>query len=76
VWRGLKTKMGPQAKQPCVAAVAAASVAVGADFILYGPIEDAPYVFPAVAMTDTALSQLAMEKGIRPEIRHPRFRIG
>jgi len=75
-WRGLKTKMGPHAKQPCIAAVAAATVAIGADFILYGPIEDAPYVFPAVAMTDTALSQLVMEKGGRPEKNHPRFRVG
>jgi tetrahydromethanopterin S-methyltransferase subunit H len=76
MWRGLRSKMGPEAKHPCVAAVAAASAAVGADFLLYGPIEDAPYVFPAVAMTDTALSQLAMEKGIRPEKGHPRFRVG
>lgn len=76
VWKGLKTKMGEQAVKPCVAAVCASSVAMGADFILYGPIEDAPYVFPAVAMIDTALSQLVMERGERPEENHPRFRIG
>lgn len=76
MWRGLTSKMGPQAEKPCVAAVAAASVAVGADFLLYGPVEDAKYVFPAVAMVDTALSQLAMEKGTRPADGHPRFRIG
>lgn len=76
VWKGLKTKMGDQAVKPCVAAVCASSVAVGADFILYGPIEDAPYVFPAVAMIDTALSQLVMERGERPDENHPRFRVG
>ncbi len=76
VWKGLKTKMGPQAVKPCVAAVCASSVAVGADFILYGPVEDAPYVFPAVAMIDTALSQLIMERGERPDANHPRFRVG
>jgi tetrahydromethanopterin S-methyltransferase subunit H len=76
MWRGLKSKMGPQAKHPCMAAVAAATVAIGADFILYGPVEDAPYVFPAVAMADTALSQLVMEKGERPEKNHPRYRVG
>jgi tetrahydromethanopterin S-methyltransferase subunit H len=76
VWKGLKTKMGEQAVKPCVAAVCASSVAMGADFILYGPIEDAPYVFPAVAMIDTALSQLIMERGERPDENHPRFRVG
>ncbi len=76
MWRGLKRKMGEQAEKPCVAAACAAAVAVGADFALYGPIEDAKYVFPAVAMIDTALSQLVMEKGDRPDENHPRFRIG
>lgn len=76
VWKGLKTKMGKQAEKPCVASVAAASVAVGADFLLYGPVEDAPYVFPAVAMIDTALSQLVMERGGTPVKTHPRFRVG
>jgi tetrahydromethanopterin S-methyltransferase subunit H len=52
------------------------TVAVGAGFLLYGPVEDAPYVFPAVAMADTALSQLVMEKGGRPEKHHPRYRVG
>jgi tetrahydromethanopterin S-methyltransferase subunit H len=76
MWRGLKSKMGQQAEKPCVASACAAAVAVGADFVLYGPVEDAKYVFPAVAMIDTAMSQLVMEKGGRPDKDHPRFRIG
>lgn len=76
VWKGLKTKMGPQAKKPCLASVCAASVAVGADFVLYGPVEDAPYVFPAVAMIDTAYSQIAMERDLQPSEGHPRYRVG
>lgn len=76
MWRGLKTKMGPAAAKPCAAACAAAAVAAGADFLLYGPVEDAPVIFPAVAMIDTALSQLAVERGTRPEPGHPRFLIG
>ncbi|MBN1852142.1 MAG: tetrahydromethanopterin S-methyltransferase subunit H [Pirellulales bacterium] len=76
VWRGLKTKMGPEAEKPCIASVNAAAVAVGADFLLYGPVEDAKYVFPAVAMVNTALSQLALERGFKPADGHPRFRIG
>jgi tetrahydromethanopterin S-methyltransferase subunit H len=76
MWRGLKTKMGPHAKDPCMAAVVAATVAVGADFVLYGPVEDAKFVFPAAAMVDTALSQLAMERGDSPDDGHPRYRVG
>lgn len=76
VWKGLKTKMGQQAEKPCMASALAAAVAVGADFVLYGPVEDAEYAFPAVAMIDTSLSQLIIEKGGRPDKGHPRFRIG
>jgi tetrahydromethanopterin S-methyltransferase subunit H len=76
VWKGLKTKMGEQAVKPCTASALAMSVAVGADFLLYGPVEDAPYAFPAVAMVDTALSQLIVEGGERLDKSHPRFRIG
>jgi tetrahydromethanopterin S-methyltransferase subunit H len=68
--------MGPPAEKPCAASSLAMAVAVGADFLLYGPIEDAPYAFPAVAMVDTALSQLVIERGKRLERSHPRFRIG
>ena len=76
VWKGLKTKMGEQAVKPCTASALAMAVAVGADFLLYGPVEDAPFAFPAVAMVDTALSQLVVERGERLDKNHPRFRIG
>ena len=76
VWKGLKTKMGKQAKKPCLASACAAAPAVGANFALYGPIEDAQYVFPAVAMIDTAQSQIAMERDQFPVKTHPRFRVG
>ena len=75
-WSGLKNKMGRQAKVPCAGAAVAAAVAVGADFVLYGPIEDAQFVFPAVAMIDTAWSELAMEREETVPKNHPRFRIG
>jgi tetrahydromethanopterin S-methyltransferase subunit H len=76
MWKGLKTKMGKQAKKPCIATASACAVACGADFALYGPVEDAEYVFPAVAMMDTALSQLAIERGSAPVKPHPRFLVG
>lgn len=76
VWRGLKTKMGEQAVKPCVASACASAAAIGADFVLYGPIEDAPFIFPAVAMIDTAMSQLVIERGGEIHPDHPRFRVG
>lgn len=76
LWRGLKTKMGEQAVKPCLASVNAVTATVGADFILYGPIEDAKIVFPAVAMVDTASSQTLIEQKIQIPKDHPRYRIG
>ena len=68
--------MGHQAEKPCAASALAMAVAVGADFLLYGPVEDAPYAFPAVAMVDTVLSQLIVERGESVAKSHPRYRIG
>ncbi len=74
-WKGLKTKMGLQAVKPCSAVANALTIAAGADWILYGPIEDASYVFPAVAMVDAAFAQLLIEKGKMPSTSHPIFKI-
>jgi tetrahydromethanopterin S-methyltransferase subunit H len=74
-WKGLKTKMGLQAVKPCSAVANALTIPAGADWILYGPIEDAPYAFPAVAMVDAAFAQLLMEKGKMPSRSHPIFKI-
>jgi tetrahydromethanopterin S-methyltransferase subunit H len=74
-WKGLKTKMGSQAAKPCTATANAMTIMAGADFILYGPMEDAPYVFPVVAMVDAAVAQLLIEKGKIPSPSHPIFKI-
>lgn len=74
-WRGLKTKMGPQAIKPCTAVANTFTIAAGANFILYGPVEHAPFVFPAVAMVDAAVAQTLMETGKMPPASHPIFKI-
>jgi len=74
-WRGLRAKMGQQAIKPCAAVANSLPIAAGADFILYGPLEDAPHVFPAVAMADAAFAQLLIEKGKIPSPSHPIFKI-
>jgi len=74
-WKGLKTKMGLQAIKPCSAVANALTISAGADWVLYGPIEDAAYVFPSVAMVNAAFAQLLMEKGKMPSPSHPIFKI-
>ncbi len=74
-WRGLKSKMGKQAKKPALAVANAVTIATGADFILYGPIKHADFIFPAVAMVDVAFSSMVTESGIRLDRSHPRYKI-
>ena len=74
-WRGLESKMGLQARDPALASASVVAACFGADFILYGPIEHAPKVFPAVAMVDAALGYLSFEDGARPKPPHPLFKI-
>ena len=74
-WRGLKTKMGKQARNPSIATAAVLPTAIGADFVLYGPIEEADYIFPTVALVDAAYAQISMEEGRRPSTGHPIFKI-
>jgi tetrahydromethanopterin S-methyltransferase subunit H len=74
-WRGLKKKLGGHAVEYCTVAAVVASVTARADFVLYGPIEDAKNVFPAVAMVDVSYGQLAFEQGKRPISGHPFFKV-
>jgi tetrahydromethanopterin S-methyltransferase subunit H len=74
-WKGLKKKMGKQATDPSMAAACAITIAAGANFVLYGPIEFADYMFPTLAMVDAAYAQLSIEDGNRPDSQHPIFKI-
>jgi len=76
LWRGLRTKMGDQAVKPCLGASVSMVASFGGDFVLYGPIENAPIIFPSTAMADVALSQLLIEQKDRPDPGHPRFKVG
>lgn len=76
MWSGLVPKFGKEAKMPALVGSSIMPVVLGADFVLYGPVKHAPMVFPSVAMIDTALSGVLLEKRIRPDRQHPRFKIG
>jgi tetrahydromethanopterin S-methyltransferase subunit H len=74
-WKGLKTKMGPQARIPSMATASVLPTALGADFVLYGPLGEADYIFPTVALVNAANAQLAFEERKRPSPGHPIFKI-
>lgn len=76
MWNGLVPKFGKGAKTPAFVGSNLMPIALGADFVLYGPIKHAPVVFPSVAMIDVALSGSLIEERIRPERPHPRYLIG
>ncbi|MHA2117871.1 MAG: tetrahydromethanopterin S-methyltransferase subunit H family protein [Candidatus Thorarchaeota archaeon] len=76
MWNGLVPKFGKDAKTPAFVGSNLMPIALGADFVLYGPIKHAPVVFPSVAMIDVALSGSLIEERIRPERPHPRYLIG
>jgi tetrahydromethanopterin S-methyltransferase subunit H len=61
-WSGLKERMGPQAVKSSSVAVNVAPVIWGANFILYGPIEDCEYIFPAVAAINISYKYLNRTK--------------
>jgi len=73
-WTTLKKK-SREVKVACSTVVNCMPAAIGADFVLYGPLKYARYIFPAVGVIDAAYGQLLMEKGKRPSLNHPRFKI-
>lgn len=75
-WGGLKKKFTRRAVTTSTGVCNALPVALGADFVIYGPMDSADAIYPAVALIDTAYSQLMMEKRRRPGRDHPRYRIG
>lgn len=50
---------------------------LGANWLLYGPLQHAPYIFPSVAMTDSYILTAMAELGIKPAVekKHPLFNL-
>lgn len=74
-WKTLKEKKDKILSMVCSAITNGLPVAIGADFVLYGPISDAEYMFPAISLINAAYAQILMEEGKRPAPNHPRFKI-
>jgi tetrahydromethanopterin S-methyltransferase subunit H len=67
---------GAEAFQAAAIAVYSLVQAHGADFIFYGPMRFAPWVYPACAATDAMLAYGGRFSGIRPATpNHPLFKI-
>jgi len=74
-WRALKKKKDKMLTLVCSSVVNGLPIALGADFVLYGPINAAEYMFPAIGLIDASYGQVLMEEGKRPSPNHPRFKI-
>jgi len=74
-WRNLKKKKDKMLTLVCSSIANGLPIAVGADFVLYGPIKTAEYMFPAISLINAAYGQILMEEGKRLSPSHPRLKI-
>ncbi len=74
-WEKLRA-LGRPAFEAAAAATFTLTQAAGADFVHYGPIRDAPWVYQAVATADAMTAYAGRITGIRPVTEaHPLYRI-
>ena len=73
----VKGNFSKEVKKATDAAQNAILPMIGCDWIMFGPIEFAEFVFPAVAVTDTYILTAVAELGTRPaeEGKHPLFKL-
>jgi tetrahydromethanopterin S-methyltransferase subunit H len=69
-WTWLKGK-SLQDRRCCDAAATAMQQLSAADFILYGPIENAEFIFPVAAMADIMVAEAVRDLDIWPAPEHP-----
>ncbi|MFB0561879.1 MAG: tetrahydromethanopterin S-methyltransferase subunit H [Candidatus Lokiarchaeia archaeon] len=76
-WKKIKKDFPPNSYKACLSGSVLVTAMMGADFALYGPIEEAESVFPACAMVDGLISYYNKRKyKIRPESpTHPLSKI-
>lgn len=74
-WKKLK-EFGPEASKACDASAQTLTIASCSDFLLYGPIESAGWIFPACAAIDAMMATAAKELGTEIQTRkHPLYRL-
>ena len=72
----MKGNFGKEMRKPSAAAQNAILPILGADWIMFGPIEFAEFLFPVIAVIDTYVLTATAELGTKPAIEgmHPLFR--
>jgi tetrahydromethanopterin S-methyltransferase subunit H len=70
-WLNKKKEKDPILYKICDVGSTCLQQAAAGDFILYGPIEHAPYIFPMAAMSDIMISEAVADLDIEPASRHP-----
>lgn len=74
-WKGLK-EFGPEAFKACDASTQTLPIAFSSDFLLYGPIESAGWIFPACAAIDAMIATGAREIGTKTQTqKHPLYKL-
>ena len=74
-WKRVKKELTREIFQSADAAASAITIATGADFVLYGPAKNAPYVFPLCAMTNAIMGYASREDRVRLPKNHPLYKI-
>jgi tetrahydromethanopterin S-methyltransferase subunit H len=75
-WKRVKKEYAPYAYPACLAGSSIVTMMMGANFVLYGPIEFAEVVYPPCAMTDAIIAYAARKLGTRTKAKdHPLFKI-
>lgn len=71
-----KGNFPPHVRRACDASMNAVMLMLGANWLMYGPVELAEYVFPVVAITDTQILTATAELGTKPLVEgmHPLFK--
>jgi tetrahydromethanopterin S-methyltransferase subunit H len=71
----VKANIAKEFRKGCVTATNSIMQTAGANWLMIGPAEQAEWVFPAVAVTDTYIASAAGDLGTRPlEETHPIYR--
>ena len=71
----VKANIAKEFRKGCVTATNAIMQTMGANWLMFGPAEQAEWVFPAVAVVDTYVASAAADLDTRPlEETHPIYK--
>ncbi len=71
----IKANVAKEFRKGCVTATNSIMQTVGANFLMFGPAEQAEWVFPAAAVTDIYIASAAVDLGTRPlKETHPIYK--